>query len=314
MAGSPDREIVITRIIEAPRDLVYAAFTDGEHIAQWWGPRGFRNTIHEMDVRVGGVWRYMMHGPDGTDYPNRISYLDVVEPERLVYLHDGDVENDPKQFHVTVTFEESGGKTQLTLRLLFASAEACEAVKKFGAVEGGNQTIDRLGEFVATTAPGTFSVSRVFGAPRDLVYRTLTEPEHLAHWWGSAGCTLTTCKVDLRRGGEFLYCMHLPNGMDMWGKWFYRDVMAGERIVYVVSFCDENGNITRHPYSPEWPLELLSTITFQDEGDGTRVTMNAVPLNATENERKTFEAGRTSFQKGFLGTWDNLAAYLAKLG
>ncbi|HYV90213.1 MAG TPA: SRPBCC family protein [Chitinophagales bacterium] len=144
-----DRELVITRIINAPRELVFEAWTDPKHIVEWWGPDGFTTTIHEMDVRPGGVWRFIMHGPDGVDYPNRIVYTEIVKPERLVYEHDSDKENDPGQFHVTITFGEQGGKTKLIMHSIFKSAEALEEVKKFGAVEGGNQTLNRFEEYLA---------------------------------------------------------------------------------------------------------------------------------------------------------------------
>jgi len=111
-------------------------------VAQWWGPRGFTNTIHEMDVRPGGVWRFIMHDPDGVDYQNKIVFIEVVKPERLVYSH-GDDEDGPGQFHVTVTFAEQERKTRLTMRMLFGSAaERDQMVKEFGAIEGGNQTLD----------------------------------------------------------------------------------------------------------------------------------------------------------------------------
>jgi uncharacterized protein YndB with AHSA1/START domain len=149
-ASTADREIIITRVLDAPRELVFNAWTDPKHIAQWWGPRGFTNTVSEMDVRPGGVWRFVMHGPDGVDYKNKIVYIEIVQPERLVYSHGGDEDGDDSgQFHVTVIFAEQGSKTRLTMRTLFESAAECEKTKKFGAVEGGNQTIDRLEEFLA---------------------------------------------------------------------------------------------------------------------------------------------------------------------
>ena len=141
------RELVMTRDFDAPRELVFKAFTDPKHLGKWWGPRGFSTTIHEMDARPGGMWRFMMHGPDGTDYPNRITYLEVVPPERLLYDHGTD--DEPKQFRVTVTFVEQGGKTRLTMRSLFPSVEACERVKGFGAVELGQQTLEKLAEHLA---------------------------------------------------------------------------------------------------------------------------------------------------------------------
>src|SRR5688572_30826396 len=106
--STADREISATRVFDAPRDLVWKAWTDPKHIAQWWGPNGFTNTISEMDVKPGGVWRFVMHGPDGTDYRNEIVYLEVVKPERLVYDHGP----SPK-FRVTVTFAAEGNKTRL---------------------------------------------------------------------------------------------------------------------------------------------------------------------------------------------------------
>lgn len=144
-----DRSIVITRRLDAPPALVFQAWTDPEHIGMWWGPRGFTTTVHAMDVRPGGVWRFTMHGPDGVDYPNRVVYEEIVAPERLVYVHDSDVEDDPARFHVTVTFEESEGGTALIMRSIFPSVAELERVKAFGAVEGGNSTVDRLAEYLA---------------------------------------------------------------------------------------------------------------------------------------------------------------------
>ena len=151
-AEMSDREIVITRVFDASRESVFKAWTDPKHVPQWWGPRGFTTTVHEMDVRPGGVWRFIMHGPDGTDYPNKIVYTEIVKPERLVYDHGGDADAEDVQFQVTVSFAEEGGKTRLTMRLLFESSEECEQTKAFGAVEGGNQTLDRLAEHLAKMA------------------------------------------------------------------------------------------------------------------------------------------------------------------
>jgi uncharacterized protein YndB with AHSA1/START domain len=141
-------EIVLSRVFDAPRELVFDAFTRPEHITHWWGPRGFTTTTHSMDFRVGGVWRFVMHGPDGTDYPNDVRYTEIVRPERLAYDHGSDDGGDPN-FRVVVTFEDRGGKTELSMRLITASAEEVRAMAEFGAPEGGKQTLDRLGEFLA---------------------------------------------------------------------------------------------------------------------------------------------------------------------
>jgi uncharacterized protein YndB with AHSA1/START domain len=116
-------------------------WTDPEHVAKWWGPNGFTNTIQVMDMRPGGVWRSVMHGPDGVDYQNKSIYTEIVKPERIAYAHV----SGPK-FDVTVTFvEEAGSRTRLTMQMLFESATLRDkAVEQFGAVEGLDQTLGRL--------------------------------------------------------------------------------------------------------------------------------------------------------------------------
>lgn len=140
------REIVVSRMLDAPRALVFKAFTDPANIDKWWGPDGFGNTTHQMEVKPGGVWRYTMHGPDGVDYPNKVTYLEVAEPERLIYDH-GD--EQAVHFRATVSFVEQDSKTNVTLRLLFPTREAKAENLKFGAVEGGQQTLGRLGAYLA---------------------------------------------------------------------------------------------------------------------------------------------------------------------
>lgn len=148
-ANENKREIVITRTISALRERVWEAWTDPKQIVKWWGPNGFTNTLYEMDVKPGGIWRHMMHGPDGTDYPNKVVYIEVVKPERLVYSHGRDDEKTSAcQHHVTVTFEKAGdNKTKVTLRMLFESEEERNKTAEY-AVEGGNQTFARMAEYV----------------------------------------------------------------------------------------------------------------------------------------------------------------------
>jgi len=142
--STANREIVVTRLFDAPRDLVFQMWTDPKHIVQWWGPKGFTSTIYEMDVKPGGVWRFVMHGPDGVDYQNKVVYLEIVRPERIVYSHVSG-----PQFQMTVTLSEDGDKTRLTAQMLFESASLRDrVVKEFGAVEGLKQTLGRLQEYL----------------------------------------------------------------------------------------------------------------------------------------------------------------------
>ncbi len=114
--GTSDREIVFKRVFNAPRELVFRAWTDPKHVKNWWGPNGFTNTIHEMDVRPGGIWRFIMHGTDGVDYPNKMIYDEVVEPERLVCRHFGGKTGDSVLFQMITTFIEKNDMTELTMR------------------------------------------------------------------------------------------------------------------------------------------------------------------------------------------------------
>ncbi|AYV56642.1 SRPBCC family protein [Leptospira kmetyi] len=148
--STADREIRATRVFDAPRDLVFRMWTEPEHIIHWWGPNGFTNTFEQFDLKPGGVWRFIMHGPDGTDYPNLIVFLEVVRPEKLVYRHGSELEDHPGDFHVTVLFSEQNGKTTLEMTMLFQTVEQRnDTVEKYGAVEGLKQTMDRLVAYIA---------------------------------------------------------------------------------------------------------------------------------------------------------------------
>ena len=137
------------------------------------------------------------------------------------------------------------------------------------------------------TAPddAPFEVARTFDVPRERMWRVWTEPDHLRRWWGPKGFTVQRCAIDLRPGGVFHYGLRAPGGTDVWGKWAFRGIAAPERMVYVSSFADPAGGITRHPWSPDWPLETLATVSFAEADGRTTVTVTWAPLNATEAER-----------------------------
>jgi uncharacterized protein YndB with AHSA1/START domain len=150
-----DREIVISRTFDAPRELVWRAMTDPEHVVNWWGPRGFSTTIEVMDVRPGGIWKQTLRGPDGARYPNKSIFKEVVKPERIVYSHGGGREGGPgASFVATWTFEAvTADKTKVTIHLVFPSAADRDfVVKEFGAIEGGKQTLERLSEHLPVMA------------------------------------------------------------------------------------------------------------------------------------------------------------------
>jgi uncharacterized protein YndB with AHSA1/START domain len=144
--GTAGREMIISRKIGAPRDSVFDAFTDRAHIGQWWGPNGFTTTTDEMDVRVDGEWRFTMHGADGTDYINVIRYTTVERPARLCYEHGDD---KSPHFRTEISFDEQGTDTLVTLKLMCTTEQQLEEMKKFGAEEGGKQTLERLERYLA---------------------------------------------------------------------------------------------------------------------------------------------------------------------
>jgi uncharacterized protein YndB with AHSA1/START domain len=164
----------------------------------------------------------------------------------------------------------------------------------------------------SASADGEFVVTRTFDAPRDLVFKAWTEPERLAHWWGPKGFTMRISTLDFRPGGLFHYCMRSPDGQDMWGKFVYREIVAPERIVFINSFADAEGNTVRNPFSPTWPLEILNTLTLSEREGKTTLILRGGPYNATEAERKTFDDAHGSLRQGFAGTLDQLAEYLAR--
>ncbi len=143
------REMVVWRDYDATQPDLFRAFLDRGQIASWWGPRGFTTTISEMDARPGGVWRFVMHGPDGRDYPNLVVYVEVSEPGRLVYDHGVDEDGAPRMFRQTIDFTNVPGGARVTMRLDFDTAEEFDRNMKMGAVEGGLQTLERLAEYLA---------------------------------------------------------------------------------------------------------------------------------------------------------------------
>lgn len=146
MTNTKDREIVVNRVIDAPRDLVFDAFTQREHIEGWWAPR--EATTHEMDVKPGGVWRYSQT-VRGSEQAFKVEFIEISKPTRLVYDYGSDTANAPDPVRTTVTFEEEGGKTEVTLQLLFATKADREQAVKYGAIVGAMQALEELADYLA---------------------------------------------------------------------------------------------------------------------------------------------------------------------
>ena len=158
-----------------------------------------------------------------------------------------------------------------------------------------------------------FEISRLYDAPREKVWQAWTEPARLKQWWGPRGFSVHTCKVDLRPGGTFLYGMKGPDGSDVWGKFVYREIKPPEKLVFVVSFSDPQGGVTRHPGMEDWPRYILSTVEFSEVAGKTKVSVTWTPHDASEVERASFDEGRDSMKQGWTGTMDQFAGYLKSI-
>jgi uncharacterized protein YndB with AHSA1/START domain len=160
---------------------------------------------------------------------------------------------------------------------------------------------------------GELVITRVFDAPRELVWKAFTESDRLARWWGPKGFTMLVRTLDFRPGGVFHYSLRSPAGQVMWGRFVYRDIVAPERLVFVNSFADEAGNVIRSPFSDTWPLEIVNTLALAEADGKTKLTLRGGPINATEEERQTLWNAQESTRQGFAGTFDQLAAHLAEV-
>jgi len=263
-----EREISITRILNAPKELVFEVWTDPKHIPEWWGPNGFTTTIHEMDLRVGGKWRHTMHGPDGKDYPNEATFTEIVKPDLIKFSHAL-----PK-FDVTVTFEAVGNKTKLTMTNVFETAEIRNLVaEKYGAVEGQVQTINHFEELLAKmAATKELTITRTFNAPRELVWKTWTDVKHIEQWWGPTGFTNPVCEWNAKKGNKIFIQMKAPDGVIYPMDGVFGEIIQNEKIVFTSAALDKKG---------ERLFEVLNTITFIEEGNKTKLILNLVFSNIT---------------------------------
>ncbi len=313
--GKKENELKVTRVYDAPVSTVWDAWTDPEQVAKWWGPRGFSLTTHSKDLKAGGHWHYTMHGPDGTDYPNKTKYHEVVKNQRLVYDH-GANDNQPALFKVTVEFSESNGKTKMEMTMSFANAEVLANSKKIIQSADGNSTWDRLAEYLFKESTGKekFVINRSFDVDINTMFKFWTEPQHLVAWSGPVGAQTEYIDVDVRTGGKAFYRMPFGENV-IYGNVHYLEVSRPSRLVYVQQFANADRSPGRHPMAPTWPHSMLTTINFSEEADSqTRVTLEwEVTDKWTQEEMATFINGKKSMSQGWGGSFDKLEKYFEEL-
>lgn len=308
-------EIHLSRVYRAPRSLVWQAWTEPDRVAQWWGPRGFTLTHHSKELRVGGSWVYTMHGPDGTDFPNTTRYLEVIEGHKLVYDHGSDG-TSPPLFRVTVTFSDVPEGTQMDMIMAFENVEIAKASREFIRKAGGNATWDRLAENLNFETQGvhSFVIQRAFEAPRELLFKLWTQPQHLGQWLPPVGTTMEYLEADIRTGGSAFFRMS-GAGKDLYAQVEYHEVVAPERLTYTQRFTDEKKGPGRHPMLPVFPDKLHITAVFASEcAERTRVCLTCRPEGEVgAEELAAFLNTRAGMTMGWTGSFDKLEGHLEEL-
>lgn len=300
-------EIVITRVFAAPRAMVWGAFADPWQVGQWWGPKGFTTTILEMDLRAGGKWRLVLHGPDGTNYPNEMTFTEVIPMEHIrLELIGGREGSEPIHFLKTLTFTDAEGGTRFTVRTTFTTAEERDQnVRDYGAIEGGQQMMERLNAHlhdrknhatersVDNPANHELRITRTFNAPRELVWRAWTDPTMALQWSGpkqfpAFHVERGTKPGDTWRTGVRGFRPGTSEMTEVWQSGTIKEFVPPERLVYTYAW--ENRAAVG---LPEHGNPTLVTVLLE-EHDGKTTMHFLQQFFATAAERDGHNGGWSS--------------------
>ncbi len=282
-----ERELMITHVFDAPREMVWKAMTDPAAIPLWWGPRQYETTVDKMDVRPGGGYRFVQHDAEGTEHAFRGEYREVTAPERLVQTF----EYEAMAGHISVetaTLEEIGGKTTITIVSRFDSVEDRDGMINSGMEGGMRETYERLDLHLANrvaAASGDLVVTRLFDAPRELMWKAWSEPEHFMRWYGPKSFTSPECDIDFREGGKHRFCMEMPDGTRLYTAGIYQTIDPMNQIVYTDAFSDEHGTpipASSMGFSEGFPTESTVTVTFEEIAGKTLMTLRQSRLASGE--------------------------------
>lgn len=277
-------EIVTSRFFPYPRDLVFEAFHHPDHLMHWWGPEGFTNTFHEFHPVAGGGWRFTMHSPAGADYHNASDFIEVVKPERVVFVHLHPVHC----FQMTMQWAEEGAGTRLTWRMCFEDTQEIEKLGDF-IQKANEENMDRLETHLQSMptmpeAGRTFLISLNLKASRQRVFEAWTQADLVAQWWGPHAFTNPECQIDLRPGGAWRIVMQSPDDRDFPISGVFQDIVPNEKVVTSLD-CSE------HP--PEWH-DLINPNRSADETNPAGQMQQTVIF--TGNELRTTLTVRVTFE------------------
>ncbi|MEP7321915.1 MAG: SRPBCC family protein [Saprospiraceae bacterium] len=301
-----DREIFISRLLNAPIHLVWEVWTNPNHIKNWWGPNGFTNTIYVMDVRQDGVWDLTMHGPDGKDYKNKSVFKEVVKHKKLIYEH-----MTSPHFVATITFDARGDKTFLQWNMLFDSSEQfIQVAKVFKADQGLKQNVERLSTYLSGQSFTHFSkktsasinkvvITRLIDAPRELVFQAFTDKEVMVQWWGPHGFTNSDCDMDVRPSGNWKILMDSHVFPKLWCKGIFIEIEAPHKLVFtsrgLIDDADQAG------------IETLNTLLLEDEKGKTKLTMYIEVTSLMEEATLAYEG----MEEGWSQSFEKLNSYVS---
>jgi uncharacterized protein YndB with AHSA1/START domain len=305
LSAAPN-EIVISRLFAAPRGMVWQAWSDPWQVGQWWGPKGFRSTITEMDQRPGGMWRLVMHGPDGTDYPNTMQFTEIVPRQRVAFRTHGGKAGAPIQhFETIVLFEDEGEGTRLTFRMTFATAEERDHnVRTYGSIEGGEQMFDRLTHLLTEKQSGApapspatheLRITRTFNAPRELVWQAWTDPAMTQQWSGPKPFPAFHVELGKKPGDRWRIGLRgCPPGRDIpveiWQGGILREFVPPERLAYTFAWEKRS-----HVGLPEdgTPHETVITVLLEEHHGKTTMHFHQA-FFSTAAERDGHNGGWSS--------------------
>lgn len=308
MNNQTDKQMINQRLIDGPCALVFKAWTDADHIMKWWGPRGFTTTTKEIEIREGGVWRYTMHGPDGTNYPNRIMFKKIVPNISISYDHDNDNDDDSFAFESEITFTDKGKQTLVTITSIFKNKETHDFAIAHGAKEGGLQFLQRFEEHVLCL--NGFQITREFDCSPTALFALWTQLDHLLQWMGPKGSEMDILSGKIEVGESVHYKMKHPEGPMLYGKITYLELSPPHRIQYIQQFTNEYGEPTSPPFDETWPISMKTTVALEPIGKRTKLSLVWTTVDATDEEQNTFDSNKDGMKMGWNSSFDVLEAYI----
>jgi uncharacterized protein YndB with AHSA1/START domain len=270
-----DREVVLVRAFDAPADLVFDALTQPELLRRWYAPTEWSLTDCQIDLRVGGAFRFVLRRPDGRVIVQLGVYREINPPIRLVNTESWE-DWDPGECLVTTELVETSGRTTLTSTIVFPTPEARDVVLRGGLRDNASNNYDKLAAFLGASFRKHVVARRLLPVTRERAWKAWNDGSEVERWWGPTGFTCPVARMDVREGGKSVVCMRSPNGQDMYSVWEYTSVQEPARVEYVFNLSNPSGervDPTAVGMPPEFPRDVRHVVTFTAVPSGTELTV-----------------------------------------